>query len=129
MQTINGEPAWTEEPADHGVNVFAVRGELTQAIGERLARRVLAFASRGEHAFVVDLAAVGAMDARAMIPLLRAARVVHPDGGRVSVVFDPLLQVFAVDGLEALFDLAVTREDAVAGIAQRASAEAREQPS
>jgi ABC-type transporter Mla MlaB component len=118
MQTINGEPAWTEETADDGVNVFAVHGELTRAVAERLARRVLGLASSGEHAFVVDLAAVGAMDARAMIPLLRAARVVHPDGGRVSVVFDPLLQVFAVDGLEALFDVAVTREDAVAGIAQ-----------
>jgi anti-anti-sigma regulatory factor len=129
MQAINGEAAWTEEPADHGVNVFAVRGELTRAIGERLARRVLALASSGEHAFVVDLAAVGAMDARAMIPLLRAARVVRPGGGRISVVFDPLLQVFAVDGLEDLFDVAVTREDAVAGIAQRAWTEAREQSS
>jgi hypothetical protein len=74
MRTINGRPAWTEEPAGLGVNVLAVRGELTWATGERLARRVLALASTGQHAFVVDLATVGAMDARAMIPLLHAAR-------------------------------------------------------
>ena len=73
-----------------------------------------------------DLVAVVAMDPRTMIPLLRASRQVHSDGGRISAVFDPLLQLFAVEGLEDLFDVAVTREDAVAGIAQRGSAEACE---
>lgn len=120
MRTINGEPAWTEEPAGHGVRVLAVRGQFTQPVGERLARRVLGLAATGEHAFVVDLAAVEAMDAQAMTPLLLAAREVRSGGGRISVVFDPLLQVFAVDGLEDLFDVAVTREEAVAGIMRQA---------
>jgi anti-anti-sigma regulatory factor len=120
MRTINGAPAWTEEPADHGVRVLAVHGQFTQPVGERLARRVLGLVATGERAFVVDLAAVGAMDAQAMIPVLRAAREVRSAGGRISVVFDPLLQVFAVNGLEDLFDVAVTREDAVAGIMQQA---------
>jgi hypothetical protein len=39
MQT-SGEPAWTEEPADHGLNVFAERGELTQAIRRARLRAV-----------------------------------------------------------------------------------------
>jgi anti-anti-sigma regulatory factor len=126
MRTINGGPGWTEELADHGVRVLAVRGQFTQAVGERMAQRLLGLASAGGRDFVVDLVAVVAMDPQAMIPLLRASRQVRSDGGRISVVFDPLLQVFAVEGLEDLFDVAVTREDAVAGIAQRGSAEACE---
>ena len=68
---------------------------------------------------MIDLVAVEEMDPRAMLPLLRASRELRRLGGRVSVVFDPLLQVSAVKGLEDLYDVAVTRGDAVAGIARR----------
>jgi hypothetical protein len=116
---------WTEELADGGVRVFAVSGEFTPAVSERLARRMSALAEAGEDAFVIDLVGVEAMDPRAMLPLLRAARELRSVGGRVTVVFDPLLQVFAVEGLEDLHDVAVTREDAVAGLARHDTAAAQ----
>jgi hypothetical protein len=116
---------WTEELADGGVRVFAVSGEFTPAVSERLARRMSALAEAGEDAFVIDLVGAEPMDPRAMPPLLCAARELRPTGGRVSVVFDPLLQVFAVEGLEDLHDVAVTREDAIAGLARHDPAAAR----
>jgi hypothetical protein len=119
MRTINWGPAWTEESSEDGVRVLAVGGEFTPAAGERLAEHVLGLAEAGEDAFVIDLVAVEAMDPRAMVPILRAARELQSVAGRISVVFDPLLQVFAAEGLEDLYEVAVTREDALAGIRRR----------
>lgn len=119
MSTIDRGPAWTEELSEDGVRVIAVGSEFSPTIGERLAEHILGLAEAGEDAFVVDLVAVQAMDPRAILPLLSAARELRSGEGRVAVVFDPLLQVFAVEGLEDLYDVAVTREDAVARITRR----------
>jgi hypothetical protein len=119
MRTINWGPASTEESFDDGVRVLAIGGEFTPAAGEQLAKHILGLAKAGEDAFVIDLVTVEAMDPRSMVPVLRAARELESVDGRISVVFDPLLQVFAAEGLEDLYDVAVTREDAVAGIRRR----------
>jgi hypothetical protein len=110
---------WTEELAEGDVRVLAVSGAFTPAVADRLARRIVALAETAGDAFVIDLVAVERMDPRAMLPLLRTARELQPPGTRISVVFDSLLQVFAVQGLEDLYDVAVTREDAIAGLARR----------
>ncbi len=119
MRTIDWGAAWTDEFLEDGVRVLAVGGDFSPAAGERLAAHIRGLAEAGEDAFVVDLVAVEAMDPRAMLPLLSAARELKSVDCRISVVFDPLLQVFAVEGLEDLYDVAVTREDAVAVIARR----------
>jgi hypothetical protein len=91
----------------------------TPTVGERLAQRISALAAAGEDAFVIDLVEVEAMDPRAMASIIGVSRALRSAGRRVSVVFDPLLQLFCAEGLEDLYDVAVTREDAVAAIARR----------
>ena len=119
MQTIGWAPWWTEEVTDDRVRVVAVGAAFTPTVGERLAHRIRLLAAAGDDAFVIDLVEVQAMDPRAMAALIGVARELRPAGGRVSVVFDPLLQVFCAEGLEDLYDVAVTRDDAVAGIVRR----------
>jgi hypothetical protein len=68
---------------------------------------------------VIELVEAHAMDPQAMAALIGVARELRPAGGRVSVVFDPLLQGFCAEGLEDLYDAAVTRDDAVAWIVRR----------
>lgn len=100
---------WTEEPAAEGVALLGLHREVNPPKGERLAQRILELAAAGGRAFI---------DPRAMTPLLRAARRLRPEGVRVSVVFDTLLTVFTVEGLDELYDVAVTREDALARISR-----------
>jgi len=117
MQRLVGSE-WTEEPAAEGVALLGLHREVNPPKGERLAQRILELAAAGGRAFIVDLSAVDALDPRAMTPLLRAARRLRPEGVRVSVVFDTLLTVFTVEGLNELYDVAVTREDALARISR-----------
>jgi len=100
------------EQGTRGVDVLVVDGSFDPAVGLRVARRILALADEGRRAFVVDLSAA-TVDPRAMIPLVRVARQLERSGVRISVVFDSLLAVFTAPGLEALYDVAVTREDAI----------------
>jgi anti-anti-sigma regulatory factor len=102
-----------EPPREADVEVLGVAGLFDRIEAEQVRDRIIALAARGQRRFVVDLANVEAMAPQAMTPLLQAARRLQPDDGRVSVVFDPFLTVFAAEGLEDLFDVAVTREDAL----------------
>jgi hypothetical protein len=119
METIEWRESWTEEVTDNGVRVLALGPAFTPTVAERLAERISALAASGEDAFVIDLVEVQAMDPRAMASVIGVSRALRSAGSRVSVVFDPLLQLFCAEGLEDLYDVAVTREDAVAGIARR----------
>ena len=110
--------AWTEYPAI-SVRVLQVRPVFDAVAAERLARRIVYLAAGGERAIVVDLSGIEAVGAEAVAPLVAAARRVEADGVRISVVFDTLLQTFAMPGIEAFYDVAVTAQDAVARLARR----------
>lgn len=106
----------TEELRDQDVDVFAVDGPFDGFEAQRVGDRIAALAARGERRFIVDLSNVTAMTPAAMAPLVDAARSIDVDDARISVIFDSSLTVFAADGLDALFDVAVTREDALTRI-------------
>jgi anti-anti-sigma factor len=103
----------TEEAREAGVEVLTVGGAFDGIEAESLRDLITELAGQGERRFVVDLSHVTAMAPEAMAPLLDAASRIEGNDGRVSVIFDPFLTVFAADGLDALFDVAVTREDAL----------------
>jgi hypothetical protein len=100
--------------SDHGpreVDVFGVRGVFDEAAGRRVTQRILDLAGQGRRAFVIDLAGADDVDSSALTPVLTACARLEPDGGRISVVMDSRLTVFGAPGREALYDVAVTRED------------------
>lgn len=51
--------------------------------------------------------------------MVEAARRLQASGVRISVVFDSLLQVFRTPGIEELFDVAVTAQDALERLSRR----------
>jgi anti-anti-sigma factor len=102
-----------EEIHEAGAEVLVAFGEFDHERAIAIEQRIAELAARGVHRFVVDLSHVDAIAPEAVAPLLEAARRREPENGRVSVVFDPFLTVFAVDGLDDLFDVAVTRDDAL----------------
>jgi hypothetical protein len=81
-----------------------------------VAQRILDLTRYGRRAFVIDLAGADDVDPNARMPVFTVCAQLEPDGGRISVVMDSRLAVFAASGREALYDVAVTREDAVARI-------------
>ena len=98
------------------VDVFAVRGVFYEAAGSRVAQRIHDLARQGRHAFVIDLATADDVDPSALTPVFSECAELEADSGRISVVMDSRLAVFVASGREALYDIAVTRQDAVARI-------------
>jgi anti-anti-sigma regulatory factor len=113
--------AWTEYPAT-SARVLQVRSVFDAVAGERLAQRIVYLAAGGQQAIVVDLSGIEAVGADAIAPLVAAARRLEADGVRISVVVDSSLQTFAMPGIEAFYDVAVTAQDAVARLARRGAA-------
>lgn len=87
----------TEAAHEADVEVLGVTGLFDRVQAEQLRDRIITLAARGQRRFVVDLSDAEAMAPQAMTPLLEAARRLQPDHGRVSVVFDPDLTVFAAE--------------------------------
>jgi anti-anti-sigma regulatory factor len=113
---------WTEYPATPA-RVLQVRPVFDAGAGERLAQRIVELATGGQQAIIVDLSGIEAVGPDAIAPVVAAARRLDAEGVRIAVVFDSLLQVFAMPGIDAFFDVAVTAHDAVARLArQRSSA-------
>lgn len=113
--------AWTEYPATPA-RVLQVRPVFDAGAGERLVQRIVELAASGQQAIVVDLSGIEAVGADAIAPLVAAARRLDARGVRISVVFDSLLQLFAMPGIDAFFDVEVTAQDAVARLARREAA-------
>ena len=111
---------WTEYSATPA-RVLEVRPGFDAGAGERLARRIVELAAGGQRAVVVDLSGLEAVGPDAIAPVVAAARRFEAEGVRISVVFDSLLQVFAMPGIDAFFDVAVTAHDALARLARQRS--------
>lgn len=113
---------WSETSVATGIRLLTVPGPLDQCVAQSLARRIIDLAHGGWRDFVLDLSAAQEPSPNAMDPLVWVARALGSRDVRVSVVFDPALIVFQAPGLDALFDVAVTREDAVDRLARSRSA-------
>lgn len=116
----HAEATWTEHTAPAAL-LLRVRDPFAAVEGERLAQRIVGLAGQGQDAFVVDLSGLLAASPEAMAPVVDAARRLHAAGVRISVVFDSLLQVCCTPGIEELFDVAVTAQDALERLSRHRS--------
>lgn len=103
---------------DGAVALIVVHGELDLFTAPELRERLRAHLEADDVDLVVDLAACAFVDASGCQALLRAARRLGARGGRLAIVStDPgNARVFTVMGLDELFPIAGTREDAVAAL-------------
>ena len=115
------EGAWSEKANALGIHVFTVGPRLRMFGAEQLAGRIMQLASEGSRNFIVDLSPTEDVDVRALAPLVGVAGELGERHGRLSIVLDPLLVIFQAEGLERLFEVAVTEEAAVARMSHSAT--------
>lgn len=98
-------------------SVVAVAGEVDVATAPRLRKEAIDLVASGHHRMVLDLEAVDFMDSTGLGVLIGVLRRVTAAGGALRVVCTTprLLDLFRLTGLDRVFDLRASVDDAVAG--------------
>ena len=96
--------------------VVAVAGEVDVATAPRLRTETLAVLSEGHDRVVLDLEAVDFLDSTGLGVLIGVLRRINAAGGRLRVVCSTprILDLFALTGLDRVFDLRAGVADATA---------------
>jgi anti-sigma B factor antagonist len=110
---------FSEQPIDDETHVLELEGELDISNTFELRRLVNAALSAGRTRLVLDLSALRHADSSGLAELLAARSAVdEAEGGRLAIAVGkgPLRRMFEVRGVESLFVLATTRDEAVAAV-------------
>jgi len=101
---------------DLGVVVLA--GEVDIFTAPQFKECLLGLIDEGVTRLVVDLSAVTFIDSTALGVLIGGVRRVHGSGGAMTIVVTsrPVERVLAVTGLDRVFSLHATRDEAVAAL-------------
>ena len=94
-----------------------VRGEVDIYTAPRLKEHWLELFEAGVHDLVVDLSAVTFIDSTALGILIGGVRRVNDHGGTMALVVAtrPVERILKVTGLDQVFTIHETRDDALAG--------------
>jgi anti-anti-sigma factor len=117
-----GPAAFEVESIAEDVELVAVTGELDLSNAFELRRRVeTGLRSRGS-AVVVDLSGVTHMDSSGLAALIDAHQAVQERRGRLALVVssEPVRRTIEVRGLDRVFRILPTREEALAALAGQA---------
>lgn len=104
------------EEAPGGIHVIAVQGEVDLFTAPELKAAGQALLDDGATRLVVDLTGTSFLDSTALGVLIGLVKRVRPQGGDLIVVnTEPTTaKTFAITGLDDVFSLVETREEAVA---------------
>ena len=105
----------TRSVSDHVV--LEVGGEIDVYTAPRLRERLLELVSAGTRHVVVDLAKVDFLDSTGLGVLVGAHRRLRASHGRLSLVcsHERLLKIFRITGLDSVFEIHGSVEEATAG--------------
>ncbi len=108
----------TEKTPD-GVAVIEVDGELDLYTAPRLKEALLTAVEDGTLRIVIDMSGVHFIDSSALGVLIGGVKRLKPrDGKLVLVSVDENVNwIFQITGLNSVFDIFQTREEALAGVA------------
>ena len=108
--------AWDEQ-ADAATQVVSVRGEIDLFTAPEFKQRINAAIDAGRERVIVDLTETTFIDSSSLGVLIAAHRRLRVRGGRLVVVCTnrAVLNTFRITGLESVFEIAKTREDALDG--------------
>jgi anti-sigma B factor antagonist len=104
------------EEAAPGTAVIALTGEVDLYTCPEFKEELLRVIGDGAAVVVVDLTATTFIDSTALGVLIRGVERLRMDGGRLAVVcIDPnMTKIFEVTGLDRVFSIHRSREDALA---------------
>ena len=99
-------------------SVVEVGGEVDVATAPRLREQLIALVADGRYRIVVSLEAVDFIDSTGLGVLISGLKRVRTHDGDFAVVCSEprILKVFEITGLDAVFNVAPTIDDAVAAI-------------
>ncbi|PTL58326.1 STAS domain-containing protein [Paraconexibacter algicola] len=108
----------TEQAAD-GISVLAVSGEVDLFTAPELKVAAQQALDAGATRLVVDLTATRFLDSTALGVLIGLVKRVRPLGGDLTIVnTDPTTaKTFTITGLDEIFTVVATRDDAIAALA------------
>jgi anti-sigma B factor antagonist len=117
------EFAITEDVLDAGREVIAVRGEIDLFTAPELKQKLAEAIEAGRNKVVVDLTETTFLDSTALGVLIGAVKRLRSDHGRLVLVnVDAnIAKTFEITGLDQIFTILSTREDAIAALAEAES--------
>jgi anti-sigma B factor antagonist len=100
------------------VGLVVLSGEVDIAMAPRFKEDLVALVEEGVKNVIVDLLAVTFIDSTALGVLIGGIRRLHPGGGRLVLVADgrPVMRALTLTGLDRVFTICSTREQAVAAL-------------
>jgi|SRR4051794_16669745 len=106
------------EPLSDRAFAIAIAGEVDLYVAPELKQQLLDVIDRGATEVVVDLTDATFIDSTTLGVLIGAVRRLRASEGRLSVVCNDrnVAKIFELSGLEKVFDIFPTREQAVAAI-------------
>jgi anti-sigma B factor antagonist len=109
--------AITDRPIDAGRHLVAVRGEIDLFTAPEFKQRVSAPIDAGSLCVIVDLTATTFIDSSSLGVLIGAHRRLKLRGGSLIVVCDneAIVKTFRITGLDGVFTLVSTVDDALDG--------------
>lgn len=108
----------SSERLDDDLGVVTLSGEVDIFTAPRFKDALVELLDDGVRRLVVDLAAVTFIDSTALGVLIGGVRRVHAAGGAMTIVVTtrPVERVLTVTGLDRVFSMHETREEAVAAL-------------
>jgi anti-sigma B factor antagonist len=106
----------SREQMPDGIGAIKVSGELDLYTAPRLKEELLATLGDGALKIIVDMSGVNFIDSSALGVLIGGVKRLKPKDGRMVLVIvdDNVNWIFRITGLNNVFDIYATREDAVA---------------
>lgn len=104
---------------DNGVAVITIVGELDLYTAPRLKESLLAAISAGTLSIVVDMTGVHFIDSSALGVLIGGVKRLKPNDGKLVLVSvdENVNWIFQITGLNSVFDIFSTRDEALQGLA------------
>jgi anti-sigma B factor antagonist len=108
----------SERPRD-GLAVVVLSGEVDIYTAPQFKECLLALIDEGADRLIVDLTAVSFIDSTALGVLIGGVRRVNGAGGSMALVVAsrPVQRVLSITGLDRVFSIHATREEAVKALA------------
>lgn len=109
-----------DDALDGETHVIALGGEADLYSAPEFKERLLGLIDAGKTRILIDLSEATFVDSTTLGVLVAAARRVRPEGGTVAIVCaEPSIRkIFATTGLERVFPIQATREEAQAALAE-----------
>lgn len=110
----------SEEDADAGAHVIALRGEIHVTTAPRFAEHLMGAIDSGKTAIVLDMTGVEFIDSTGLSVLLNGLRLINQRKGRLALVCTnpTVLRLFQITNLDDTFDIFGDRPKAIAHVTQ-----------